>query len=548
MTKRAIIHVENTEGILDFARFLSDSGWTIISANKTEDLLQREKIPVTRELALVENNIYFTDTSKLVQSVLNTKYPDSEDQPLNPQEKDNNVFILCINFYTPMGLPVKLTNKQQVKAITKPANYYISTLLRNAFVNYENVLILTDPADYKEAIVQLRTNNIMDDFRVYLAAKALNLLSAYDSGLSDTLLMEPHLSGNFLNYLVFPYKKHQALKTGSNPQQKACLYKFPFETGVMTGLQKLPAKDLSYSTITDASTVWEVICMMYGNLKNQSTVKSTNFDGYTFTTQFTPQTGTVFTIAVKYSQILGASFASDIQTSFLNTCKSKTYDIDNVTIGSSSVIDDNAAREMINHSLAAIVAPGFTPEAKEIFEQNKNIKLISVSKVNSVDYTIKLLNGGVLFQTRDSVIFSHWNVKTKKRPSQYMADQMIFGMMLAMATRTHTAALIKNFSIISIAQGCRSEKKAMDELVLELQQNKPETAQTEQSPSESRPVADLLVCDTAFSFNDSVKTLIDTGVSAIIQTGGMPDDDVLIKYCEEHDVTLIFTGTTHISY
>ena len=66
-------------------------------------------------------------------------------------------------------------------------------------------------------------------------------------------------------------------------------------------------------------------------------------------------------------------------------------------------------------------------------------------------------------------------------------------------------------------------------------------------PQES-PVADLLVCDTAFSLNDSVKKLIDMGVSAIIQTGGKPDDDELINYCAEQDVTLIFTGTTHISY
>ena len=544
MTKRAIIHVENTEGVLEFARFLSGAGWTIISANKTEDLLHREKIPVSREQALVENNIYFTDTSKLVQSILNTKYPDSDNQPLNPSDRENDIYILCINFYPSMNPPVKPNNIQQIKAITKPGNYYISTLLRNAFVNYENILILTDPADYKEAIIQLRTNNITDNFRVYLAAKALNLLAAYDSGLSDTLLMEAHQKGDFLNYLLFPYRKHQALRSGLNPQQKACLYKFPFETGVMTGLQKLPAKDLSYGTISDASLVWEEICMMYGNLKNQSNVKSTNFDGYTFTTQFTPQTGTVFTVAVKYNQILGASFSSDILSSFQNTCQSKNYDVDNVTIGSSSVIDDNAANEMIKHPLAAIVAPGFTDKAKEIFEQNKSIKLISVSKVSNVEYSVKLLNGGVLFQTRDSTIFNHWSVKTKKRPAQYMADQMIFGMMLAIATKTHTAVLIKNFSIISIAQGCRSEKRAMEELLFELG----EYTGTNQAYNKENPVADLLVCDTAFSLNDSVKKLIDMGVSAIIQTGGKPDDDELINYCGEHDVTLIFTGTSHISY
>ena len=125
-----------------------------------------------------------------------------------------------------------------------------------------------------------------------------------------------------------------------------------------------------------------------------------------------------------------------------------------------------------------------------------------------------------------------------------MADQMIFGMMLAIATKTHTAVLIKNFSIISIAQGCRSEKRAMEELLFELGEYK----NTNQTYNKESPVADLLVCDTAFSLNDSVKKLIDMGVSAIIQTGGKPDDDELINYCAEQDVTLIFTGTTHISY
>ena len=57
MTKRAVIHVENTENLVEFAEFLATEGWIILSANKTEEILRKQKIPVTKESALTENNM-----------------------------------------------------------------------------------------------------------------------------------------------------------------------------------------------------------------------------------------------------------------------------------------------------------------------------------------------------------------------------------------------------------------------------------------------------------------------------------------------------------
>ena len=102
-----------------------------------------------------------------------------------------------------------------------------------------------------------------------------------------------------MNYLTLPLKKVNQLKIGANNNQTAALYKFPTEMGVLTGLQKLHAKDLQYNIITDASLAWEQISMLYTNLKKQYNVKCTNCDGYSYVTQFTPLTGTVFTIAIK---------------------------------------------------------------------------------------------------------------------------------------------------------------------------------------------------------------------------------------------------------
>ena len=158
MIKQALIHVENTDGIIEFARFLSDSGWTLLSANKTEDLLKKEDIPVTKELSLVENNTYINDTSTLLQRILSSNYFDADS---NQNNQDEIIGIICMNIVPALH---SIQNEQKLKSITKPFNYSISTILRTSFMNYENLLILSDPSDYKEAMIQLRTNNITEDF------------------------------------------------------------------------------------------------------------------------------------------------------------------------------------------------------------------------------------------------------------------------------------------------------------------------------------------------------------------------------------------------
>jgi len=98
MTKRAVIHVENTENLVEFAEFLAAEGWIILSANKTEEILRKQKIPVTKESALSENNMFMADTSKLVRRVMMTKYHDEDETYIShPDDEDNNIFIVCMN-------------------------------------------------------------------------------------------------------------------------------------------------------------------------------------------------------------------------------------------------------------------------------------------------------------------------------------------------------------------------------------------------------------------------------------------------------------------
>lgn len=542
MNKNALIHVENTENLLELAEYLSSSGWTLFSANETEEILKKQKIPVVHEENLVKSPNRINIDNSLMNRILSSRlYEEEEKYNFIKNDNQNTIQLVCINV-TP-----ELKNFEDIKGppgSTKPLDFFISTIMRNSYENYENLLILTDPADYKEAIIQLKTDNISPDFRRYLAAKALNLSSAYDGAISDTLLLNTRLNKEFMNYLMYPFRKDINLKGGKNPQQKACFYKFPTETGVFSNHTKVQGQDLNYNNISDISYSWEIISMLYSTLKNQFSVKSTNSDGYDFTTQFTPLTGTVFTIAVKLKSILGATISTSVLDSFKKTYTYDKKNIKDATFACSVVIDECAAKQIVECDFSAVVAPDFTIEAKQILSEDKKIRLIPTAKVSITPFDIELINSGLLIQTRDTKLFNHWYIKTKNRPSQHKTDEMAFGMLLTSISRSYSATLIKDNSIVGISQAATSPVKAIEDVFYEAKKH---SLRNNQNGTDSK-LADILVCDTSIPFCEIIKDIIDSGVSAIIQTGGTETDEEFVKYCNEHDVVMVFTGITHISY
>lgn len=547
MNKRAIIHVENTDNLSDFARYLVSSGWTLISANRTEEFLKKEKIPVTREPALVENNQYILETNQLIQSVLETTVPDGEDEIKNDSADENdgsNIYLVCINLNP---VTKKINSEQDLNDVEKPVDYYYSMLITNAVYNFKNVLVLTDPADYKEIMIQLRVGFIKPEYRAYLAAKAMNLLSAYYASLSNSLLRSPLFNEPFSRYFTGNYKKYLSLHNGANEQQKGALYTTDIYGFDVTQVEKIQGKELTYNNISDMSFAWEQISCLFTSLKNQMTVKSINSEGYEFTTQFTPVVGTVFTVAVKNRMIVGAAVATNVQDSFLRSYSYDTENIKGVTIACSSVVNGEAAKEMVKGDFELIVAPGFTTDARQILAANRNIRLVPSARVVLSDTDIHPVIGGILVQTKENILFEKWNVKTKNRPSQFKTDEMAFGMMIVMNSRSNSAVLIKQNSVIGLSQACTSPVKAIKTVLEEAKEYVVRHPETE-NPDIANTLADILVSDSPIPFCDETRELIENGVTAIIQPGGTVDDDEFIKYCDERGIVMVFTGMSHISF
>ncbi|MCQ2596501.1 MAG: hypothetical protein MJ181_01520 [Treponema sp.] len=539
MEKKAILFCDDNTGIVEFAQFLNKDGWTILSNGKTAEILKDNNISFKIEHAFDATPRNIQDSTLLIQKILKTKIL-GNDNPFDNPDEENNYFIVCVNF-DPLSSSFESIPKV---GIGSPAlDSFRSTVIRNCCTNFSNVLILTDPNDYKECIIEVRTENMQQSFRMYLAGKALNMISAYDSANANAILQNnPFAQSAFFTYMTMPYKKHLELKKGSNSCQKAVVYQLGSDGGALAGFRKIHGNDVTHKIVADTSFAWEQICSLYENLKVSSAVNSETSEGYPYTTQFTPLTGTVYSVLVKYRTVVGAGLDTNVRDSFKKTL---SYDMDSnihSTFATSAVIDADAAREIAQITFSAVMAPSFTEEAKQILSANPETRLIIATRPSSPTIDALVMDGGVIVQDADKKLFDKWTVPTKTRPTQKQCDELAFGMCLAKATKSYSGVCIKDYSVVGIASSYSSRFKALGSVLFEAKQT------YKIHSIEDDIIADVLVADTEIELCEPVKEMIEKGVKAILQTGGHPNDKEFIDYCDEHNVAMIFTGVKHTKY
>ena len=54
--------------------------------------------------------------------------------------------------------------------------------------------------------------------------------------------------------------------------------------------------------------------------------------------------------------------------------------------------------------------------------------------------------------------------------------------------------------------------------------------------------------DAFFPFRDTIDAIAKEGITSVIQPGGSVRDDEVIQACNEHNITMIFTGMRHFRH
>ena len=373
------------------------------------------------------------------------------------------------------------------------------TMLRAAAKNFKDVIVISDKEDYKLVINEINeSGDVSVALRKKLAGKVFNLMSAYDAAISNFLLEDEE----YPEYLSISYKKKQSLRYGENPHQSAAYYSCNEFDGAMNSFEILNGKELSYNNIKDLDIAWKVAC---------------EFDE-------------VACCGLKHNTPCGVAIGETPYEVY-----KKAHDADPTSIFGGIVainrkIDKATAEEMVKIFLEVVAAPDYDEDALEVLRSKKNLRVIKCNnKPNAKKYMVTV-DGGILVQEEDTRLIEDLKVVTEKSPTEKEMKDLLFGMKVVKYVKSNAIVAIKDGVAVGIGGGQVNRIWATEEA---LQRGRGAT---------------VLASDAFFPFRDVVDECAKNGIKAIIQPGGSVRDQESIDACNEHGISMVFTGIRHFKH
>lgn len=515
MMKRALISVSDKEGVIELAKELKEMGIEIISTGGTASLLQKNGIAVTGISDV-------TGFPECLDGRVKTLHPKVHGGLLamrsNPEHMKQlsdlgiePIDIVVVNLY-----PFKKTIlKEGVTLEEAIENIDIGgpTMLRSAAKNYQDVVVLVDPADYAPVLQELKeTGTVSLKTKFRLSYKVFEHTSQYDTLIAQYMRSKIDDAGAFPAALTLTFEKVQEMRYGENPHQKAAFYKeIGKNAGCLAAAEQLHGKELSFNNINDANGALELL---------------KEFDEPTV-------------VAVKHANPCGVGSADTIYEAYMKAYEADPVSIFGGIVAANREIDKDTAIEMNKVFLEIIVAPFFTPEALEILTQKKNLRLLKlpdISRKLSPDaYDVKKVAGGLLIQNVNIQLYDDADLKvvTKKQPTAEELKAMRFAMKVVKHTKSNAIVLAKDNQTIGIGPG---------------QLNRITAANLAINYGKEKCKGAVMASDAFFPFPDCVEAAHKAGITAIIQPGGSVSDQKSIDACDEYGIAMVFTGVRHFKH
>ena len=514
---KALISVSDKTGIVEFAKELEALGIEIISTGGTYKKLKEEGVKAIEISEL-------TGFPECLDGRVKTLHPKVHAGILamraNPDHMKQiaDLGVDTIDFVVVNLYPFKATiMKENVSRAECVENIDIGgpTMLRSAAKNYQDVSVITDPADYSIVLNELKENGQVSlDTKFYLMQKVFEHTANYDSMIFNYIKNQRN-DNSYPEKLTLTFEKVQEMRYGENPHQTGALYK---ETGKCIGslvtAKQLNGKELSFNNINDTNGALELL---------------KEFEEPTI-------------VACKHGNPCGVGSSDTIEEAW-----KKAYSADNMSIFGGIVVSNREltaeiAKEMSEMFLEVIVAPSYTEEALEILKKKKNVRVLLLPEISvkqpENSYDIKKINGGMIVQTIDSKLYDDYEVVTNRKPTDKELEDMLFAWKVVKYVKSNGITVAKNKQTVGIGPG----------QVNRIWASKQCFEHAEELIGEGATQGAVLASDAFFPFDDNVEAAHKAGITAIIQPGGALKDQLSIDKCNEYGITMIFTHMRHFRH
>ena len=500
----ALLSVYDKSGIVDFARSLHELGWNLVSSGGTARAIADADLPVTdvadlTGLPAILGHRVVTLHPKIHGGIL-ADPTDSEHVADMDHHGIEPIDLVVVNLY-----PFSSDPSIELIDIGGPA------MVRAAAKNHAHVGVVVDPADYEPVLEELRSDGALAaPTRHRLARTAFAHTAAYDAAIV-TWFDESGDGGS--DEAVLPSSIHlalelaQPLRYGENPHQQGARYRQVGAASWWDSMTQHGGKELSYLNVFDTEAAWRLVH---------------RFDGPAC-------------VVVKHANPCGVAVADDITEAYIRANACDPVSAFGGIVAANRTVTAAMATALGDVFTEVVIAPGFEPEALEIFSAKKNLRVMSANPASPLPFDVRPVDGGLLVQQPDAVAgrSGEWRVVTATQPTDEQWADLEFAWQVCAAVSSNAIVYAKDLQAFGIGAG---------------QQNRLDSARIAAERSAGRASGGACASDAFFPFRDGLDAAAAAGIASVIQPGGSVRDDEVVAAADEHGIAMVFTGQRHFRH
>jgi len=509
--KNALISVSNKEKLIPLLKTLTKYKIRFISSGGTYKKIKKLKYKCTEvseytNFPEILNGRVKTLHPKIHAGILSKRNNKSHKKELF-KNNFKEIDLVIVNFY-PFEETLKKTKNHS--KIIENIDVGGPTMVRAAAKNYNDVTVITSPNQYEKLINEINSNkgSTSLSFRQKMSEEAFSETAYYDGLISDYF---NKMSKNF-----FPKKKIffgtlvEKLRYGENPHQESAIYSKVNKLDI----SQIHGKQLSYNNYND---IFSSLIISKSLPKN------------------------IGTVIVKHANPCGVSVHKDHQKSYELALGCDPISAFGGIVSCNYKINKNLALELNKIFLEVVIANGFEKEALKILKKKKNLRIIDANNLSFKKMHNFISNfNSILIQSADVNPFVKKNFKivSKKKPSALEFKNLIFAFNICRFVKSNGIVLVKDNATVGIGSG---QPSRLDSCKIAI--NKMNQFQKTQNID-----GIVAASDAFFPFVDGIETLVQAGVSAVIQPSGSIRDKEIIKFANETGTILVFSKTRHFKH
>lgn len=376
------------------------------------------------------------------------------------------------------------------------------SLIRAAAKNFRDVVVVPSMDYYNEfkELLEVNKGQFSQEERKRFAGYAFNVSSHYDMAIYNYFGKEDQEKA-----LKISEPESNTLRYGENPHQAGKF--FGRQEDVFS---QLHGKALSYNNLIDIEAAIALIM---------------DFEETTFA-------------ILKHTNACGCASRPELLPAYTDALAGDPVSAYGGVFITNREIDFQTAEEINKLFFEVILAPGYDEEALQVLKSKKNRIILKKNNYHFSPTLVKTALNGYIVQDRDLATEGEdsFTFVTDRKPDARETKDIIFANKLVKHTKSNAIVLANNNMLIGSGTGQTSRIDALKQAIAK--------AKAFNLDLEGA----VMASDAFFPFPDNVEEAWKAGIRTVIQPGGSIRDQLSIDFCNEHDMSMVFTGVRHFKH